>query len=127
MGSIGYRWSEIFPQQRKAIEEILLQRIKEFKNIDLSGFLMGSIEIGYRWFDHVQIRNEIYQRIIELYGKDNQPHQDGRELANIIYAIGKGGAKKKNLPPEVITALLEGLIHRKSSMDAQNIANIFYR
>lgn len=111
---------------RTTIEDFLLLRMNEFTNLGISGLLSGSVSMGYRWFDDVRVRDEVYQRIIDLYGGDRMNVSDGRELASIIYAMGKGGIKRTDLPQELFKVLLSGIVDCKWSINAQGISNIIY-
>jgi hypothetical protein len=126
LGSIGLPWQDIPLNIRATIEDVLLLRIKEFTNIGLSGFLFGCIGMKYRWFDDARVRDEVYRRIIDLYGSDRINATDGKNLANIIYAMGKGGLTNNELSEEILKVLLEGVVSCKSSINAKNISNIIY-
>jgi hypothetical protein len=126
LGMIGIRWEDLSLKSMAVIEDVLLLRITEFTKIGLPGFLIGSVNMGYRWFIVEGIRDEVYKKIIEIYGRGHMNISDGREFANIIYALGKGGAKEAGIPPQVVKVLLERLVDIESSINALAISNIMY-
>lgn len=126
---MGIFWKDIPAEASVVIEQLISRRTKEFSNIGMAQFLSGSAQMGYNWFDIEPIRNQVYQRIVELYGRDSSTNgsgSDGRELANIIYALGKGGVKKDALPEEILTVFLQNVDQRKLFLNSMDIATIIY-
>ena len=125
LGEIGINWNDLPAETQSSIEETLLYRIKDLTRIGLSTFLVGSVEIDYKWFNIIPIRRQI-QKIIELFAKRQINDGTGRELANIIYSFGKTGLLKNEIPIDVIKVLLNGMVLCKLSINGQNISNIIY-
>ena len=103
--------------------------------ISLCAFLKGCIGIDYHWYKHSELKEEIFQLILQLYGSRPSPPQqqssdrgrggsavegggDTAGLVKIISSFGQIGLKKPNIPANVLNVLLAGVRTSLQSMNS---------
>ena len=123
---MGVKWKDIPVDVQQALESSLLSCMKSMNIVGISGMLTGSIGMDYRWYARKEIGFAVMGRIVELSGTEGKSGAVGREVANIIYAMGKGGMKTAYIPSDALRALLEGIKSNATSFTGQHGFNIIY-
>lgn len=126
LGEIGLVWQEIPSNVKQTLEKTLINRLKDFEDIGLSSFLIGSSKMGYQWSDNDLIRPEVFRALERSLAVDRVGVDPSRKVTSIIYGMGKGGFNQKDLPTDFTKKISEGLIRSISSLNAQAISNIIW-
>ena len=124
---MGVKWKDIPVDVQQALESSLLSCVKSMNIVGISGMLTGSVGMEYRWYARKEIGFAVMGRILELFRTEGKSGAVGsRGVANIIYAMGKGGMKATDIPSEVLRALLDGIKSNATSFTEQHVSNIIY-
>jgi glucan phosphorylase len=104
------------------MEKLLITRMKKINSREISAILKGSVGMEYRWFDNIQIQENLFERIHKIFERDQIDVDDDKsELADIIYAIAKGGIRKNDLPEKLLQVFLKRFVEYKSSFEAPDV------
>ena len=126
LGEMGVKWKDIPVDVQQALESSLLSCVKSMTVIDVSAVLTRSVGMDYRWYARSQIQTALMGRIVELFRTEGKSGAIGRQVANIIYGMGKGRMKTTDIPSEVLRALFDGIKSHATSFSEQEVSNIIY-
>jgi glucan phosphorylase len=116
------KWRELPAEWKLSMEKLLITRMKKINSREISAILKGSVGMEYRWFDNIQIQENLFERIHKIFERDQIDVDDDKsELADIIYAIAKGGIKKNDLPEKLLQVFLQRFVEYKSSFEAPDV------
>ena len=123
---MGVKWNDLPVDVQQALESSLLRCVKSMNIVGISGMLMGSVGMDYRWYASKDIGSVVTGRIVELFRTEGKSGAIDRPVANIIYGIGKGGMKTTDIRSEELRALLDEIKNNTKSFIEQSIFNIIY-
>jgi hypothetical protein len=108
---MGLAWNEIPESVQNNFEKSLLLKVPEMNAMSFSRLLKGSNAMNYDW-NQREIKHQIFSRLNRLYGhKDQVNKQSEKELAAIIYSLGKTriAMKWETLSPIIGESLFKGI------------------
>jgi hypothetical protein len=119
-------WNTVPTVLQRNLEQSLLTRGNDFSSSLLTGFLVGSVGMNYRWEENKNMRKMIFDGIKRCYGDKNRIPADPQAIANIIYSFGEMKFKWADIPRDIKECLYNGIEKNYSRFIAQEISNIIY-
>ena len=120
------QWKDIQPEVKKSIEIVLKKEIPSFTSITLSGFIIGSAGMNYPWYQDLEMKLLIFKNILEVFAVDKLIVEHGRNIANILYGMGKNGMKKEDIPSDVLHVLLSGIGRCSANLNVQELSFVIF-
>jgi hypothetical protein len=135
-----WRWDSLPEKTCGLLESSLEKCLPEFQEIGLSSFLLGAMKMRYFPMANDSLRQKIFAKFVEFYGKppqheqqqeQQQPQHDKKSsslgLCNILYSFGRFSlAASQDLPDEVKEAAMYSLQQYANKMDGKELSNAFY-
>jgi hypothetical protein len=136
---MGIKWNKVKLDLRQQIEKYLLLRVKNFNEIDFTCFLIGAMEMNYKWFEH---NNELKETVLrELFKQINNnnssssAHQLTAEeemnlreksspLLSVLSQLQKIGLIWNHIPQEHRDKFFQKLESRCSSFSLHQISSV---
>ena len=126
LGKMGVRWENIPEKIRANLEKRIIQNRKEYDVIQMSELMKGCSYLRYRWYKNNSTRSQVFDEILTVLMPRRESKEYADATAGLIYALGKGGIKKDDIPEKVMKVLLEEVIRNKSFLNYKNVSNIIY-
>jgi hypothetical protein len=122
LGRMGWKWSEFSSSDQQKMEEEISKDMTDC-NIDLvaiSAYLNCFLTLDYP----LRLKQLMKDSLFIGLPKRKIDHRDSRQVANIIYSLGKLGIVWKELPREVQGFVYHGIELCCSFFDSQGISNL---
>ena len=118
-------WDTLPPQVKRELESSLLSQGSQFSREQLSGFLIGSLGMKYRWDKSRKITDMVFRGINKDLGDRNRiKESQSQSIANIIYSLGEMEWKWEELPSDVRRSLCCGIEYLSGRLNPQEASNI---
>jgi hypothetical protein len=126
LGRMNWKWEEFSLDTQKTMMERCIVTLRDGNEVVLSALLNGFKTIDYRWTDSDSVKQAVFAGIVKNFGHGNTNTASGRELANIIYFLGKSEIQWENIRKDVRDSLFRGISHCYRSFNEQEISNIIH-
>jgi hypothetical protein len=128
---MGLKWEQLPETIQKCLEKSLLRNTPTLKLVELSGFMKGSVEMGFHWNKdgYKGVKESIFSRLKDFFGDANSIQVDwGRQLATTIYSLGELGMNwTADIPGDVGNCVYNGIEWCfPLSFGSQGVSNILY-
>jgi hypothetical protein len=123
---MNWKWKEFSLDVQRTMMKRCIVTLRDGDEVQLSALLNGFKTIDYPWTDSDSVKQAIFAGIVKTFGHGNINTASGRELANIIYNLGKSGIQWENIRKDVQGSLFRGISHCYRSFTEQHISNTIY-
>jgi hypothetical protein len=128
---MGLKWEQLPETIQQCLEKSLLTNAPTLKLVELSGFMKGSVEMGFHWTKdgYKDVKESIFSRLKDFFGDANSIQVDwGRQLATTIYSLGELGMNwTADIPEDVGNCVYNGIEWCfPLSFGSQGVSNILY-
>jgi hypothetical protein len=124
LGRMNWQWEDFSSDRQTIMMGTCLVCLREGNSITLSALLNGFQALQYHWMGNNSVEQALFDSIVRIYGHDDDIPESARQLANVIYYLGKEELTWKDIRTDAQDSLLNGLLLCKRSLTPQRFANI---
>ena len=121
-GHIEYEnvvWENLSDKEQRIFEKAFIRDIRLLKEVEFLEFLRACLNMKYEWRKNDDVRGEVFQKIVKLYGKKENKEESG--LHHAVFYMGMSGLKLSDLVSEVWEILNQEYLRVSRLPEFQNL------
>jgi hypothetical protein len=125
---MNWKWVKFSPDAQRIMMERSILTLQAEDAVGLSSLLKAFHQMEFNWTETESVKEAVFAATVKHFGKNKATTnpQSGREIANVIYSLGKSGIQWEDLSKDVQDCLFHGISEYHGSFNEQGISNVIH-
>jgi hypothetical protein len=120
---MGWKWEDFSPSDQLNMEAKLHKALLTGDPVGISFYLKGLLALDYPLCNNQRMKDVLFTGLSTVKVEDTE---NSREVANIIYSLGKMKIDWTDLPQKTQKWFFDGIEWCSSGFNEQGISNLIY-